>query len=301
MQEKFLTLIVVFVLGLSNLWAEETPWPVPEDKETKVAPFTFNAASQKAGEEIYYKNCKSCHGDIGQSNMVPLDPLPKDFSIEQVANESDGSMYYKIVTGRGAMPSFKNTLSVNDTWNVISYIRTFHKNYKQPAPVSIEAFAGAVTLAMNWLADDNTLQVLVMGKEDEKDVPAEGVEIALYAERYFGQLKVGESKMTDKKGIVSFNFDDKLPGDSIGNLNIIAKVVDTDNYGEVSANGEFIAGEPTFKPGLTEKRAMWNVGRKAPWWVTIAYPGVVLVVLGTIAYILLLLKKVYDIGKQESE
>lgn len=299
MQKIFSLFIVIFIFGLLNVCAEETPWPVPEDKDAKVAPFIFDDNSQQAGEDLYMKNCKSCHGDIGQMNMIPLVPLPKDMSIEQVVNQTDGAMYFKIANGRGAMPSFKNTLSVNDTWNVISYIRSFHKGYTQPAPLNIESFAGAVTLAIEWLADDHKLQVLVLGKENELDVPAKGVEVALYVKRYFGQLKLGDPKLTNKDGIVSFELDGKLPGDSIGNLSFVAKVLDIDSYGEASAEAEFIAGEPTNIPGITEKRAMWNVRSMAPWWLTIAYPGVVLTVFGIIGYVMFLLKKVYDLGKKE--
>lgn len=299
--QNILSILALLFLGLNGLMAEETPWPVPEDKEAKVSPFIFDDNSRKAGEELYMKNCKSCHGDIGQMNMIPLDPLPKDLSIEQVVKQTDGAINYKIVNGRGAMPSFKNTLSVNDTWNVIAYIRSFHKGYKQPSPVTIEAFAGAVTLTLEWLAEEHKLNVLALGKDNEEDVPAEGVEVELFAKRYFGQLKLGDAKMTNKNGIASFDFNDKLPGDTEGKLYLTAKVVDVDSYGEVKAEAEFIAGKPTNVPGITEKRAMWNVRSKAPWWVTIAYPAVVLAVLGTIGYILLLLKKVNDIGKQETE
>lgn len=292
----------MFLLATSlSLFAEETPWDVPQEKAEKTAPFMFEASHVESGEALYLKNCKSCHGDIGQANMNAfLNPLPKDLSIEQVQAQSDGSIYYKISNGRATMPKFKGILSVNDTWNVIAYIRSFNKNYKQPKPQTIEAYAGGVvTLALNYIADESILQVIAIGKEKDKETPAEGVEIDLFAKRFFGNLKLGETKITNKKGIAKFSFEDKIPGDSAGNLSLIAKIVDIDNYGEVLVEGEFIAGEPTFKPGLTEERAMWNVVSKAPWWVTFAYPLVVLAVFGTIFYIALLVRKISILGKDE--
>lgn len=299
--KRYIITQFIFLLAISlNLFAEETSWDVPQEKVEKTAPFMFETSHVESGEALYLKNCKSCHGDVGQANMIPLNPLPKDLSIESVQTQSDGSIYYKVSEGRGAMPKFKGVLSVNDTWSVIAYIRSFNKNYKQPKPQTIEAYAGGVvTLTLNYLADESILQVIATGKEKDKETPAEGVEIDLFAKRFFGNLKLGETKATNKNGIAKFSFEDKIPGDSAGSLSLIAKIVDIDNYGEVSVEGEFIAGEPTFKPGLTEERAMWNVVSKAPWWVTFAYPGVVLAVFATIFYIALLVRKISILGKDE--
>ncbi len=300
MQRQLFIFALLISFIVKPVIGEETPWEVPQDKESITAPAMFDANAQKAGEALYLKNCKSCHGDIGQGNMIPLNPLPKDLSIEQVSEQTDGSIYYKVVNGRGAMPKFKDILSVNDKWNVISYIRSFHKGYNQPQPTTIEAFAGgAVTLKLEWFEAENKITVIATGKEKEEVVPAEGVEIALYTKRYFGQLKLGESSFTNKDGLATFMLDGKMPGDSIGKIHLLAKIVDTDMYGEVQVNGEFIAGKPVNKPGLTEERAMWNVLSKAPWWITIAYPAAVLAVMGTILYILLLLRKIFILGKKE--
>ena len=302
MKNFLLPFTILFSLTTLALFAEETPWEVPQVKADKTAPFMFEDSHVKSGEEIYLKNCKSCHGDIGQGNMNALmNPLPKDLYSEPVQAQTDGALYYKISNGRILMPKFKGILSVNDTWNVISYIRSFNKKYKQPKPATIKAYAGgALTLALNWIVDKNQLQVIAVGKKEKKETPAEGVEIELLAKRYFGSLKLGESKFTNKDGIASFNLSEKIPGDSIGKLSLIAKIVDIDKYGEVSVNGDFIAGEPTFKPGLNEERAMWNVVSKAPWWVTFAYPLVVLAVFGTIFYIALLVRRINILGKDES-
>jgi hypothetical protein len=158
----------------------------------------------------------------------------------------------------------------------------------------------AVKLALEYLAVAKQFRVIAMGKDNDKDVPAEGVEIALFAERYFGNLKLADSKTTNKDGIVLFDAPDNLPGDKEGVLKVLAKVTDTDTFGEASAKAEIKAGIPSNKPSLTEQRALWNVVSKAPWWITIAYPLAVLAAFGTIGYILLLLKKIYGLGKEET-
>jgi len=291
-------LSLLFIASYLFVNADETPWPVPEDEQKKTAPALFTNEMKDSGKEIYLKNCKSCHGDIGQNNMVPLNPLPKDLST--VGAQSDGSFYYKIKEGRITMPSFKNTLSVADKWNVIAYIRSFHKDYLQPEPTKLVEFGGsAVTLILDFLEETNQFKVIANGKDKDVIVPAEGVEVAIFTERFFGNLKLADNKVTNKDGVALFEIPKKLPGDEHGNLKVIAKIADAEKYGEVEVSKEFSAGLPNNVPGLTEQRAMWNIVSKAPWWITFAYPIAVLAVFGTIGYILLLLRKVFLLGKEE--
>ena len=74
--QKIFSIIAVITLCNVLVHADETPWPVPDDEQGKVAPFVFDDNSVKNGEGIYNKNCKSCHGDVGEMNMIPLNPLP---------------------------------------------------------------------------------------------------------------------------------------------------------------------------------------------------------------------------------
>ncbi len=297
---KTIKSLIIVVLGFFSLivLGEETPWNVPQDKDAITAPAMFTNEMVTAGESIYMKNCKSCHGDIGSNNMIKLDPLPKDLAT--VGAQTDGSFYYKIKEGRGAMPTFKTTLSATDRWSVIAYIRSFHKNYKQPKPAEVSTFAGSsVTLALDYLTDAEQFKITALGMIDGKQVSAEGVEVAIFVERYFGNLKLADNKFTDKEGVALFALPKNLPADSAGALKIIAQVADDEQFGEVSVKKEIVAGVPANKPSLTKDRAMWNVGSKAPWWITLTYPLAVLLVLGTIVYIMLLLRRIYILGKKQ--
>lgn len=291
------SLIIFFVFSNLLVLGEETPWFVPQDKDDKTAPAIFTNDMAKAGNSLYQTNCKSCHGDIGANNMIKLDPLPKDLGT--VGTQSDGAFYYKIKEGRGSMPNFKNTLSVSDKWAVISYIRTFHTNYMQPKPHIAVVFAGNnIALELEYVAKNSQFKVSALGQEKGNDVYVEGVEISLFTERYFGNMKVTDNTTTNKKGVALFDLPKNLPADSAGNLRLIAKVTDAELYGEISIRKDIKAGVPTYKPSLTEQRAMWNVVTKAPLWITLAYPLSVLSVLIVLGYIVLLLRRIYILGKK---
>lgn len=295
---KNIAIIILITLISLPLYSQE--WKVPANKAKRVSPFKFEQSTVKAGEEIYNKNCKSCHGDPTQGNFIPLNPVPTDLGVESVQNQKDGELFFKIKEGRGAMPSFKDALSDNEKWTVIAFIRSFNKNYIQPElQKASEAFKGEMVF-LNVLFDKNEKKIIakVTGLKKGDTVNVSGVAVKLGVERYFGNLNIGELVETDEEGNAIFELPKDLPGDHEGNLQFITKLEDTDTYGEVVIESKFQAGVPTHKPGLTEKRAIWGVNAKAPWWILITYPVGLLAVLGTIAYVVFQIYKIYRIGNK---
>jgi len=71
-------------------------------------------------------NCASCHGAMGKGDGVAsagLSPKPADWTSKTVQAESDGEIFWKISTGRGAMPSWKH-LPEAERWALVRYIRS---------------------------------------------------------------------------------------------------------------------------------------------------------------------------------
>ena len=56
------------------------------------------------------------------STSLPIKPA--DLSSDHVQSQTDGSLFWKILSGRGMMPSTQATLSDEQRWAVIDYIRT---------------------------------------------------------------------------------------------------------------------------------------------------------------------------------
>ena len=75
-------------------------------------------------------NCVTCHGPNGKGDgpaaaALPP-PKPADWTSTKLATESDGDIFWKISTGRGAMPPWKH-LPDKDRWEIVNYIRTLQK------------------------------------------------------------------------------------------------------------------------------------------------------------------------------
>ena len=106
--------------------ASGTLAPVPSDYAGKTDP--LGAAGAGPGAQVYHNNCESCHGAQGHGDGpagVALEPPPKNLA-ELGKPAADDYLFWRISTGRPgtAMPPWKGTLSDEQIWQVIAYIRT---------------------------------------------------------------------------------------------------------------------------------------------------------------------------------
>jgi mono/diheme cytochrome c family protein len=105
---------------------------VPDQYASQTNPFNEKADAVAAGKDIFTSNCASCHGDSGKGDGpagASLNPKPADLT-EPAKNDSDGELLWHVAEGSGAgtpgsaMPAWKNTLSQDQMWQVIAYLRT---------------------------------------------------------------------------------------------------------------------------------------------------------------------------------
>ena len=275
-------------------------WEVPADRNAKLSTAAFTEQNQTSGRDLYQTNCKSCHGDPGKNNPIKLVPQPPDPSSTQMQQNSDGALHFKISEGRGPMPSFKNVLSSVDIWNVIAFLRSSNTDYKQQVAVR-PTFGGEVfdkvELKLTWDAAKNVVIAKLTGAKGGLIKPMAGLEVKLFARRYFGNLVIDKPADTDAEGKVSFTFPKNLPGDATGNLSLIAQLSNEELFGLVKTESQMAIGVPTNRPPLNEQRALWNVVQKTPIWLLITYLASVLVVWGFIVYVMLQLRAIFKMGE----
>ncbi len=105
-----------------------TPWNVPEDIKTKSNPYTSDQSSIARGKNTYKLECVRCHGKLGKGNGTSADLLDTqvaDLSSDKLQSQTDGELFWKISEGRKPMPLAKRTLTDDQRWDIINYIRTF--------------------------------------------------------------------------------------------------------------------------------------------------------------------------------
>lgn len=291
---NLITLFLALVLATSNLFSQTNS--IPAEAKGKTSPFLFSQETAKTGEQVYNANCKSCHGDPGKGNYAKLNPIPKDPASEEYQKNTDGEMFYILSNGKGTlMPTFVNTLSEEQRWQVISFIRSFNKNYKQP-PIKTLGEAVKTETAKMLLAYDLVKKVVFATVTDSvKDSrkPLPDVSIKLFVKRTFGNLLVSEAT-TGKDGIAYFNIPNDIPGDSTGTLFLIAKT--QGNSKELTGTLKEKVGVITIPKQLLSQRTWWNVNKMAPTWLILLYLSGVVGVGVTVLYILMQLRKIKKIN-----
>lgn len=118
------------------------------EAQTFMNPIPPTRDSLEKGKQLYLTICSPCHGRLGQGagvmgtvpNLAPLtdqaakslsDYLgvftnlgPPQLSLNYVQSLPDGDIFYTITNGGYAiMPSFKDSLSPEQRWHLINYIK----------------------------------------------------------------------------------------------------------------------------------------------------------------------------------
>ena len=297
-RKAILPLFILMILIGMNL-AAQTEWVVPDEYKMKVSPFKFIEDSVKKGETVFIKNCQSCHGNPGKSNWAKISPDPGDPASKKFQDQTDGEMFFRISSGRTPMPEFRNILSENERWNVISYIRSFNQNYVQPNPELQVAFKGKqVKLSLQYRKELEKIQVNAMEiTSDKTEIPAKNVEIILFVQRYFGKMQLGDPKLTNDKGEAMFDVPPDLRGDRQGFVDLTAMVHDgSGNTPESQVKATVPAGHPVTVPSLIATRAWWTVRQDAPIWVILTYSLSVIIVWGFIIRIVFSVLRIRKMG-----
>ncbi len=245
-----ITIILILILPVKLLSQE---WEVSEDKQQRLAPFAFSSETVAAGEAIFNTNCISCHGNPGQGNYQQFNPAPGDPAKEKIQSNTDGSIFYKVYEGRGLMPSFRNILTQDEIWQVVSYIRSFNESYIQQIAVvqKLENVRWSlIRILLNLKDEERKIEAHVTGLENDEWTPVPNTEIMLTVERYFGQMQIDEPKTTDGNGYASFTYPENLRADTSGNVRISSMLTDQDLFGNIST-------DTVFNTGLKIKRKAW--------------------------------------------
>ena len=106
-------------------------WVTPLEAKEIVNPYDGNQIAAQKGGVLFQKLCWTCHGKSGLGDGPAgksLNPKPKNFRLNSVQDQSDGELYWKISNGNGMMLPYKHSLSEEQRWQLVNYIRSFKIN-----------------------------------------------------------------------------------------------------------------------------------------------------------------------------
>ena len=125
-------LVLALWVGLmTSVFAQYPGFLVPPGGKDEKSPLTPGADVVARGKALFLANCARCHGVEGKGNGPDSDhaaDLTDDLRIEL---NTEGVLFYKVWNGHAIqlrtqvddMPAFKDTLTRDEVWSLVEYLK----------------------------------------------------------------------------------------------------------------------------------------------------------------------------------
>ena len=149
-------------------------------------------------------------------------------------------------------------------------------------------------------ADGKVVKAKLVALVDTEWTPISDVEMQIGIKRLDGNLSVNETPTftTDSSGGTSAEFKrDSLPGDTKGNLVLVASVIDNDVYGNLTAELTVPWGSKFSHISNFDHRTLFARRGYSPIWLQLLAYSIVVAVWGIIIFLVLQIRKIKQLGK----
>jgi len=215
-------------------------------------------------------------------------------------NDSAGNLIKAVVTndkGEAAAlipPSLKNQWSSSVKH---SFLAAFDGD-KKFEPAKADLSVGRAKILIDT-ANDKKIVTTVLELKDTSWLPVKGVDVIIAIKRLDAYLNVNETATftTDSTGQASADFKrDKIPGDTNGNIVIVAKVEDNDQYGNLLIEKTVPWGAKFISVNSFDKRTLFATSGKAPVWLLLIAGSIVISVWGVLISLVFTLIRIRKLG-----
>lgn len=210
----------------------------------------------------------------------------------------------KVKTDEKGMAQSNIPVTLKEVWNLASnhkFIAVARQNPKDEETVTELEIAKA-KIVIDTLNEEGTRSVKaeVYSYENGEWMAAPEVEVKIGVERLGGAIKIGddESYTTDSTGMVTGEFKaDSLPAiDTKGNILLIAKIEDNDQFGNLTVEKMVPWGKYYQHSNHFGERSLWAARFRSPVWLLVmAYS----IVAGVWAVILFLVFQIVKMRRSE--
>ena len=199
--------------------------------------------------------------------IMPLPDLPIDF---YTFNDSAEVLLGKVVSDQNGESTFTITEGIDlllNNENGYSFKASFsgNENFKK---ASKDVSILEVDIEITFIEVDSVKVISAKAYEIDQSssekIPLDGIDLSFYVPGSFSLYKIGDAELED--GIGEVEFPVSLPGDSNGNLTIIVRIEDSDDYGFVESSAKKDWGTVRETVVLEERRGLGDTD--APLWMT---------------------------------
>ena len=123
-------LIMICFLHANAQGQEQNRWIAPSEADTLTNPYSLEDSEIiSKGMDLYMMVCATCHGERGDGAGgagQSFNPPPADLTSDLIQEQSDGALFWKLSEGNPpGMLSYKNILSEEERWMIVTYLRRF--------------------------------------------------------------------------------------------------------------------------------------------------------------------------------
>jgi hypothetical protein len=214
--------------------------------------------------------------------------------------DSTGTFIAKVITNERGEASAMIPSSVKKEWNTQSK-HTFLASFDGDKKYS--SAKGDLTVSRAKIlidAADKKVTATVLELKDTTWTPVKGVDVILAVRRLASDLNINETPTftTDSTGKVSGDFKrDSIPGDAKGNITLVAKVVDNDQYGNLVIEKSVPWGAKFTPVNTFNNRTLFATRDKAPIWLLFIVYSIVIGVWGILIVLVFNLLRIKKMGK----
>jgi copper transport protein len=131
-----LGVLIAVGIVLGYIVGTHTDEPLSRDAASEGNPVEATQESIDRGRMLFMQNCTQCHGETGRGDgpLASTLPIPPANLYDHIPFHPDQFFFGVMTRGlSGVMPSFEGTISEEDRWNILNYLRD---QFGDPDPVT---------------------------------------------------------------------------------------------------------------------------------------------------------------------
>ena len=234
----------------------------------------------------------------------PVKGIPVNVYFNKVEEKNLLGKIITGITGEGRVGLLASFKAAWDSLNEFKFVAVSDSS-AEVASLSGDVSIKKAILVIDTTSEEGARTVTAQLKEKNGNewVAVKEIEMKLGIKRMLGNLTVGDAETytSDSTGMASAEFkQDSIPGDERGNLILVARVEDNDNYGNLVVEKPVpwgVASKADLK--FFDQRTLWSTRFRTPLWLLFIAYSIMIGVWGTIIYLVLQIIKIKKMGVEE--
>lgn len=168
--------------------------------------------------------------------------------------------------GRGVF-NFKTDAVKTDKDGKVKFKAVFDGN-KWMETADAEVYIRRGNLSLEPIKEDSAYKATLKLVDLTTGTAIPDATVGLYVQRSFNPMKIGEGK-TEADGTVTIDIPDNIKGDSAGNITLLARLDENEEYGSLESASVQKWGIPVSNANVELPRALWS--SHPPTWMLVTF------------------------------